>query len=127
MDRRICHELAPDSRDDGVDNRLDDGRSIDGDDGRGRRKGRTQDRGEDDGGREATQRRGFGGRGGTGESKSKPRIESSMWFVDVPFEFVGEVPSACSVTEASHVQGGAAARHVGLFVLSFLTIEECDV
>lgn len=31
--------------------------------------------------------------------------------VDIPFEFVGKVASAGAVTETSHVQGVAAARH----------------
>jgi hypothetical protein len=31
---------------------------------------------------------------------------------DVPFEFVGQVARACALTEAGHVEGGAAAaRH----------------
>ena len=33
---------------------------------------------------------------------------------DVPFELVGEIASACAVTEASDIEGGsAAARHGG--------------
>lgn len=102
-----------------MDRRLDDDRSIDGttagEGDKGEEEDRTQGGRARKGGQE-TQRGGeVGGRGGTGESKSKPRIESSICFVDVPFELVGEVSSACSVTEPSHVQGSAAARHVDFF------------
>ena len=35
--------------------------------------------------------------------------------LDVPFEFVGEIASSRAVAEASHVESGATARHVGCF------------
>lgn len=42
-------------------------------------------------------------------------VEESM--KSVPFEFVGQVTSACAMTEAGHVEGGTASRrHVSMCI-----------
>lgn len=37
-------------------------------------------------------------------------VEVGRW--DIPFEFVGKIASSCAVAKASHVEGGATARHI---------------